>query len=216
MTTEDAFISKSTVESSETIQWEDGNEYPLVKLEISAHSHPFFTGKMQLWTPRVVSTSSAASTASGTRRKRRREERRLTFFFSVEYTTAMKRRPLRGAFCGRCSGGSRQSCQPSLRERPSKRPVGTQRGLHPQAPRTPSFLRKCGKPSAPLEVDGPSEGMEMRSTRRLARPRQFPSRRRSGLCGLRVVAQTANLTHAQLTQNLRTNSEILTSILAGA
>ena len=47
MTTEDSFIGKSTVESAETIQWEDGNEYPLVKLEISAHSHPFFTGKMQ-------------------------------------------------------------------------------------------------------------------------------------------------------------------------
>ena len=47
MTTEDAFLGKSTVDSEESIQWEDGNEYPLVKLEISAHSHPFFTGKMQ-------------------------------------------------------------------------------------------------------------------------------------------------------------------------
>ena len=42
-----AFIGKSTAPSSETIQWEDGNEYPLVKLEISNMSHPFFTGKMK-------------------------------------------------------------------------------------------------------------------------------------------------------------------------
>ena len=43
-----AFITKSTVETKETVEWEDGNEYPLVKLEISHKSHPFFTGKMKL------------------------------------------------------------------------------------------------------------------------------------------------------------------------
>lgn len=43
-----AFLSKSTVESKETIKWEDGNEYPLVKLDISHMSHPFYTGKMKL------------------------------------------------------------------------------------------------------------------------------------------------------------------------
>jgi large subunit ribosomal protein L31 len=43
-----AFLTKSTVRSKETIKWEDGNEYPLVKLEISNTSHPFFTGKMKL------------------------------------------------------------------------------------------------------------------------------------------------------------------------
>jgi len=41
------FISKSCSPSSETEAWEDGNEYPLVKLDISSESHPFFTGKMQ-------------------------------------------------------------------------------------------------------------------------------------------------------------------------
>ncbi|MBZ5856244.1 type B 50S ribosomal protein L31 [Flavihumibacter profundi] len=40
-----AFLSKSTANTKETIQWEDGKEYPLVKLEISNTSHPFFTGK---------------------------------------------------------------------------------------------------------------------------------------------------------------------------
>ncbi len=42
-----AFISRSCVETKDTIKWEDGNEYPLVKLEISSSSHPFFTGKMK-------------------------------------------------------------------------------------------------------------------------------------------------------------------------
>ena len=42
------FISRSTINSKETIVWEDGKEYPLVKLEISSASHPFYTGKMKL------------------------------------------------------------------------------------------------------------------------------------------------------------------------
>lgn len=42
------FLSRSTAGSKETIKWEDGNEYPLVKLEISNTSHPFFTGKNML------------------------------------------------------------------------------------------------------------------------------------------------------------------------
>jgi len=48
MSNEYAFLGKSTVATKETIQWEDGNEYPLVKLEISSSSHPFFTGKVKL------------------------------------------------------------------------------------------------------------------------------------------------------------------------
>ena len=40
-----AFLSRSTAATRETIQWEDGKEYPLVKLEISNMSHPFYTGK---------------------------------------------------------------------------------------------------------------------------------------------------------------------------
>jgi len=39
------FITRSTMGSSETIEWEDGKTYPLVKVEISSHSHPFYTGK---------------------------------------------------------------------------------------------------------------------------------------------------------------------------
>ena len=42
-----AILTKSCAESKETIKWEDGNEYPLVKMEISSFSHPFYTGKMK-------------------------------------------------------------------------------------------------------------------------------------------------------------------------
>ena len=43
----EAFITRSCAPSKETIVWEDGKEYPLIKLEISSKSHPFFTGKMK-------------------------------------------------------------------------------------------------------------------------------------------------------------------------
>ena len=48
MSNDYAFVSKSCAPAKETVKWEDGNEYPLIKLEISHKSHPFFTGKMQL------------------------------------------------------------------------------------------------------------------------------------------------------------------------
>lgn len=43
-----SFLTQSCVETDATIKWEDGNEYPLYKIEISSASHPFFTGKMKL------------------------------------------------------------------------------------------------------------------------------------------------------------------------
>ena len=48
MSNDYAFLSKSTVKTKETIVWEDGLEYPLIKIEISHTSHPFYTGKMKL------------------------------------------------------------------------------------------------------------------------------------------------------------------------
>ena len=48
MSTDYSILTKSCVESNETIKWEDGNEYPLVKMEISSDSHPFYTGKSKL------------------------------------------------------------------------------------------------------------------------------------------------------------------------
>ena len=47
MSTDFAILTKSCADTNEKIKWEDGNEYPLIKLEISHKSHPFFTGKMQ-------------------------------------------------------------------------------------------------------------------------------------------------------------------------
>ena len=45
MSSEFSILTRSTIESKETIKWEDGNEYPLVKVEVSSASHPFYTGK---------------------------------------------------------------------------------------------------------------------------------------------------------------------------
>lgn len=42
-----SFLGRSCANTKDTVVWEDGNEYPLVKLEISNESHPFFTGKMK-------------------------------------------------------------------------------------------------------------------------------------------------------------------------
>ncbi len=42
------FLSRSTADSKETTLWEDGKEYPLIKLDISHKSHPFYTGKQML------------------------------------------------------------------------------------------------------------------------------------------------------------------------
>ena len=39
------FISRSTLHTKETTKWTDGKEYPLIKVEVSSASHPFFTGK---------------------------------------------------------------------------------------------------------------------------------------------------------------------------
>lgn len=45
MSNETTFLTRSTAPTRETIVWEDGNEYPLIKVEISNASHPFYTGK---------------------------------------------------------------------------------------------------------------------------------------------------------------------------
>lgn len=47
MSNDYSFLSRSCAPSKDKVKWEDGNEYPLIKLEISHKSHPFFTGKMQ-------------------------------------------------------------------------------------------------------------------------------------------------------------------------
>jgi len=43
-----SFVTRSTIQADETITWEDGKEYPLVRIEVSSHSHPFYTGKQRV------------------------------------------------------------------------------------------------------------------------------------------------------------------------
>lgn len=43
-----AFLTRSTIETKETIKWEDGQEYPLVRVDISSQSHPFYTGTQSI------------------------------------------------------------------------------------------------------------------------------------------------------------------------
>lgn len=42
-----AILTRSTMTSKDTIKWEDGKEYPVIKVEISSQSHPFYTGKQK-------------------------------------------------------------------------------------------------------------------------------------------------------------------------
>jgi large subunit ribosomal protein L31 len=44
-TSDHKFLTKSTLNSKEKITWTDGKEYPVIKVEVSSASHPFFTGK---------------------------------------------------------------------------------------------------------------------------------------------------------------------------
>ncbi len=48
VTSDFAILTRSTLTSKEKIKWEDGQEYPLVKVEISSASHPFYTGKHKI------------------------------------------------------------------------------------------------------------------------------------------------------------------------
>lgn len=42
-----AFLTRSTMTSESTMKWTDGQEYPVIKMDISSHSHPFYTGKQK-------------------------------------------------------------------------------------------------------------------------------------------------------------------------
>lgn len=48
LTSDFKFLTRSTLSSKETVKWEDGNEYPLIKVEVSSASHPFYTGQNKL------------------------------------------------------------------------------------------------------------------------------------------------------------------------
>ena len=48
VTSDFKFLTRSTLSSKETTKWTDGNEYPLIKVEISSATHPFYTGKNKI------------------------------------------------------------------------------------------------------------------------------------------------------------------------
>ncbi|WP_409483936.1 type B 50S ribosomal protein L31 [Arsenicicoccus dermatophilus] len=43
-----AFLTRSTATSSETVEWEDGNTYPVITVDVSSASHPFYTGRQRV------------------------------------------------------------------------------------------------------------------------------------------------------------------------
>jgi large subunit ribosomal protein L31 len=48
VTSDFKFLTRSTMASKETIKWEDGSEYPLIKIDISSATHPFYTGQNKI------------------------------------------------------------------------------------------------------------------------------------------------------------------------
>ena len=48
LTSGETFLTRSTATSDKTIEWEDGNSYPVIDVEISSASHPFYTGKQRI------------------------------------------------------------------------------------------------------------------------------------------------------------------------
>ncbi len=45
VTSDFKILTRSTLASKDTVKWEDGKEYPLIKVEVSSASHPFYTGQ---------------------------------------------------------------------------------------------------------------------------------------------------------------------------
>jgi large subunit ribosomal protein L31 len=48
MSTDYSILTRSCVQTNDTVEWEDGKTYPLYKLDISSASHPFYTGKQRI------------------------------------------------------------------------------------------------------------------------------------------------------------------------
>ena len=48
LTSGESFLTRSTATSDKTVEWEDGNSYPVIDVEISSSSHPFYTGKQRI------------------------------------------------------------------------------------------------------------------------------------------------------------------------
>lgn len=78
-----AFLTQSTAKTDETIKWEDGNTYPLVKVHISSASHPFFTGE-----EKIIDTEGRVDRFKA--RAKAAEERRAALAAKAKKTNAKK------------------------------------------------------------------------------------------------------------------------------
>ena len=75
-----AILTRSTVETKETITWTDGKEYPLVRVDISSQSHPFYTANRTLWIPLAALTASNANMARKAKRHPKEKARIMRAF----------------------------------------------------------------------------------------------------------------------------------------
>lgn len=80
------FLTQSTVQTNETIKWEDGNEYPLVRVHISSASHPFFTGEK-----RVIDIEGRVDKFEA--RRKAAEERKKAMLQKAEAKKAAAKKP---------------------------------------------------------------------------------------------------------------------------
>ena len=78
-----AFLTQSTAPTTDTIKWEDGNEYPLVKVHVSSASHPFFTGE-----EKIIDTEGRVDRFKA--RARAAEERRTALAAKAKKANAKK------------------------------------------------------------------------------------------------------------------------------
>ena len=96
MSNDYAFLSKSAAETKETIQWEDGNEYPLVKVEVSHKAILITPGRRNLWILLGVLTNSVRSTGSSTRKTAKAD--------AIKNISIIKKEPARaGSFFCACA-----------------------------------------------------------------------------------------------------------------
>jgi large subunit ribosomal protein L31 len=74
------FMTRSTAETEETTKWEDGKEYPLLKVHITSASHPFYTGEERILDieGRVDKFKARAAAGEANRKKRAQAAQKAT------------------------------------------------------------------------------------------------------------------------------------------
>ena len=92
-----SFLTRSTVETNETAKWEDGNEYPLVKVHITSASHPFFTGEERVLDieGRVDKFKARAAAGEAAREKRASAAKKQAKRISAKSAKAEEKNPVK-------------------------------------------------------------------------------------------------------------------------